>query len=70
MTVEKFNEDLLKARMELKTAMTDVMDLVNSKKTFGGEWKAAVERERKAHETMRCLLDSPLASRIDLQLKK
>lgn len=32
MTVEKFNEDLFKARLELNAAMAEVMDLVMLKK--------------------------------------
>lgn len=61
MTTEKFAEDLQRAHLELKAAIAEVMRMVNERKAFGAHWQAALERERKAHQTMKWLLDSPLA---------
>jgi len=65
MTIEKFNEDLRQARLELTVATAAVMELVRSGKAFGDEWDAAVARERKAFQKMHWVLDSPLAPRVD-----
>jgi hypothetical protein len=59
MTTEKFIEDLRQAHLELKAAMAEVMVLVNAGKAFGSNWHTAVERERKAHEAIKRLLDRP-----------
>lgn len=61
MTTEKFNDDLQRTRLELNVAISQVMDLVRAGAAFGDTWHTAIERERKAHQTMRWLLDSPLA---------
>jgi len=61
MTTEKFNDDLQRTRLELNAAISQVMDLVNAGAAFGNTWHAAIERERKAHQAMRWLLDSPFA---------
>lgn len=65
MTIEKFNEDLRQARLELTVATAAVMELVRSGKAFGDEWDAAVARKRKAFQKMHWVLDSPLAPRVD-----
>lgn len=70
MTTERFNLDLEQARNELMAATAQVMELVRAKKTSGNAWKSAIERERKAHETIAWLLDSPLASRTGGSLRK
>ncbi|MET0849170.1 MAG: hypothetical protein ABWY46_23580 [Pseudomonas sp.] len=65
MTIEKFNQDLRQARLELSAATAAVMELVRSGKAFGDEWDAAVARERAAFQKMHWVLDSPLAPRGD-----
>ncbi|VVO46648.1 hypothetical protein PS870_00071 [Pseudomonas fluorescens] len=65
MTIEKFNEDLRQARLELTVATAAVMELVRSGKAFGDEWDVAVARERKAFQKMHWVLDSTLAPRVD-----
>jgi hypothetical protein len=60
MTIEKFEEDLALARAELAAATADVMAFVRAGRSFGEQWEAAVERERKAHKRMQRVLDRPL----------
>jgi hypothetical protein len=62
MTVEKFQEDVAKARAKLVAATEDVMALVRAGKAFGERWDAAIERERQAHKRMQGVLNSPLIS--------
>lgn len=60
MTTEKFKADLALARTELAATTADAMAFVRAGRAFGGQWKAAVERERKAHKRMQWVLNSPL----------
>jgi hypothetical protein len=64
MTVTEFQADLARANVELVTAIEDVMALVRARKAFGERWKAAVERESKAHKNMHCILNSYLKSTV------
>jgi len=50
MTIEKFEEDLALARMELAAATADVMAFVRAGRAFGDQWETAVDREREAHK--------------------
>jgi hypothetical protein len=63
MTIEKFHEDLKQARLELSDAMAVVMELAKTGKAFGAEWDKALEREKKAHQKMHSVLNSPLVPR-------
>jgi len=65
MTTEKFHEDLQQARLELSAALAVVMCLVKTGKAFGAEWDQALERERKAHQKMHRLFNSPLVCRVE-----
>lgn len=60
MSTEKFIEDLHQARQELDAATAEVMALVKPNKAFGEQWHAAIERERRAHHTLRWLMESPV----------
>jgi hypothetical protein len=60
MTTEKFEKDLALARRELAAATAEVMAFVRAGRAFGEHWKAAVERERKAHKQLQWVINSPL----------
>jgi hypothetical protein len=60
MSAHQFIEDLRRARQELDAATAEVMALVNTSKAFGERWHAAVDRERRAHQTLRGLMDTSL----------
>jgi hypothetical protein len=60
MSTQKFIEDLHQARQELDAATAEVMALAKTQKAFGVQWHAALERERRAHHTLRWLMESPV----------